>query len=50
MSRCLVDKVLFTVDRAPELVERAYEEPLAYQKWHGAQLAHMSLPYPDITT
>ncbi len=32
------------------MFERDYDEPLAYQKWYGAQLAHMSLPYPDITT
>ncbi len=32
------------------MFERDHEQPLAYQKWYGAQLAGFSLPYPDITT
>lgn len=32
------------------MFERDYAEPLAYQMWYGAQLSHMSLPYPDIAT
>lgn len=32
------------------MFERDYDEPLAYQKWYGAQLAHVGLPYPDIST
>lgn len=32
------------------MFERDHDEPLAYQKWYGAQLAHVNMPYPDITT
>jgi hypothetical protein len=32
------------------LFERDYEEPLAFQRKFGADLAHFTLPYPDITT
>ena len=32
------------------MFERDYEEPLAFQRKFGADLAHFSLPYPDITT
>ena len=32
------------------LFERDYDEPLAFQRKFGADLAHFSLPYPDITT
>lgn len=32
------------------MFERDHNEPLAYQKWYGAQLAHVNMPYPDITT
>jgi len=29
---------------------RDHDEPLAMQLDYAAQLAHMTLPYPDITT
>ena len=32
------------------MFERDYEEPLAFQRKFGADLAHFTLPYPDITT
>ena len=32
------------------LFERDYDEPLAYQREYARQLAHFSLPYPDIST
>ncbi|WP_369056044.1 hypothetical protein [Kineococcus terrestris] len=39
MSRYLVDKFLFTVDRDPELVERYREEPRATVEWWEAERA-----------
>lgn len=32
------------------LFERDYDEPLAFQREYAANLAHWTLPYPDITT
>ena len=32
------------------MFERDHPEPLAYQKAYGAALAHLGLPYPDIST
>jgi len=32
------------------MFERDHDEPLAMQLDYAAQLAHMTLPYPDITT
>ena len=32
------------------MFERDYEEPLAFQRKFGADLAHFTLPYPDIST
>ncbi|HEX4834053.1 MAG TPA: hypothetical protein VH478_23510 [Trebonia sp.] len=32
------------------LFERDYDEPLAFQRKFGADLAHFTLPYPDIAT
>ena len=32
------------------MFERDNTEPLEYQKEYGRRLAHLSLPYPDITT
>lgn len=32
------------------MFERDNTEPLEYQKAYGAALAHLTLPYPDITT
>jgi hypothetical protein len=49
---------LFTMGAHPFLTltlfiamfERDHPEPLAYQKAYGAALAHLRLPYPDIST
>ena len=49
---------LFTMGAHPFLTltlfiamfERDHPEPLAYQKAYGAALAHLGLPYPDIST
>lgn len=32
------------------MFERDYEEPLGYQRHFARQLAHITLPYPDIAT
>ena len=32
------------------LFERDHPEPMSYQKGYGEALAHLSMPYPDITT
>ena len=32
------------------MFERDHPEPLSYQKGYGQALAHLSLPYPDIST
>ena len=32
------------------LFERDYDEPLAFQKLYARNLAHFTLPYPDIAT
>ncbi|MEV5552247.1 hypothetical protein AB0L44_01220 [Nonomuraea wenchangensis] len=39
MSKYLLDKFLFTVDRDPELVERYREEPRATVEWWEAEEA-----------
>ena len=43
MSRYLVDKFLFTVDRDPELVERYREEPRGTVTWWEAERAGVLL-------
>jgi hypothetical protein len=40
MSRYLVDKFLFTVDRDPELVERYREDPRGTVEWWEAERAN----------
>ena len=32
------------------MFERDYQEPLGFQRKFGADLAHFTLPYPDIST
>ena len=39
MSRYLVDKFLYTVDRDPELVERYREDPVGTLEWWEAERA-----------
>mgnify|MGYP000969135342 CR=1 FL=1 len=43
MSRYLVDKFLFTVDRDPELVERYREDPTGTVAWWEAEEANRIL-------
>ena len=43
MSRYLVDKFLFTVDRDPELVERYREDPRGTVEWWEAEQANRIL-------
>jgi hypothetical protein len=43
MSRYLVDKFLFTIDRDPELVERYRDDPAATVDWWEAQRANQLL-------
>jgi hypothetical protein len=43
MSRYLLDKFLFTVDRDPELVERYREDPVGTVSWWEAERANMIL-------
>jgi hypothetical protein len=43
MSRYLVDKFLFTVDRDPELVERYREDPRGTVAWWEAERANVIL-------
>jgi hypothetical protein len=43
MSRYLVDKFLFTIDRDPELVERYREDPRGTVEWWEAQQANRIL-------
>jgi hypothetical protein len=43
MSRYLLDKFLFTVDRDPQLVERYREDPVGTVSWWEAERANMIL-------
>ncbi len=43
MSRYLLDKFLFTVDRDPELVERYREDPAGTVEWWEAEMANTIL-------
>ena len=43
MSRYLLDKFLFTVDRDPELVERYREDPAGTVDWWEAERANLLL-------
>ena len=46
MSRYLVDKFLFTVDREPDLVERYREDPRGTVSWWEATMANRILNVP----
>jgi hypothetical protein len=43
MSRYLVDKFLYTVDRSPELVERYREDPAGTVAWWEAEQGNLIL-------
>ena len=43
MSRYLLDKFLYTVDRDPELVERYREDPVGTVDWWEAEMANQIL-------
>jgi len=43
MSKYLLDKFLYTVDRDPELVERYREDPAGTVQWWEAQMANKLL-------
>ena len=43
MSRYLLDKFLFTVDRDPELVERYRDDPVGTVSWWEAERANVIL-------
>ena len=43
MSKYLLDKFLFTVDRDPELVERYREDPRGHVAWWEAEMANWIL-------
>lgn len=47
MSRYLLDKFLFTVDRDPELVERYREDPAGTVAWWEAEQANRLLSATD---
>ena len=47
MSRYLLDKFLYTVDRDPELVERYREDPAGTVAWWEAEMANRLLNCTD---
>ena len=47
MSRYLLDKFLYTVDRDPELVERYREDPAGTVAWWEAEMANRLLNCVD---
>ena len=47
MSRCLLDKFLYTVDRVPELVGRYREDPAGTVAWWEAEMANRLLNCVD---
>ena len=46
MSKYLVDKFLYTIDRDPDLVERYREDPSATVAWWEAERANLILNLP----
>jgi len=47
MSRYLLDKFLYTVDRDPDLVERYREDPAGTVEWWEAEMANRILNCTD---
>jgi hypothetical protein len=48
MSKYLLDKFLYTVDRDPELVERYREDPRGTVAWWEAERANIVLNLPSL--
>jgi len=48
MSKYLLDKFLYTVDRDPDLVERYRSDPRATVEWWEAERANVILSCPDL--
>ena len=48
MSKYLLDKFLYTVDRDPELVERYREDPRGTVQWWEAERANLVLNLPSL--
>ena len=48
MSKYLLNKFLFTIDRDPELVERYREDPRGTVTWWEAEQANLILNLPEI--
>ena len=46
MSKYLLDKFLFTVDRDPDLVERYREDPAGTVAWWESEMANQILELP----
>jgi hypothetical protein len=50
MSKYLVDKFLYTIDRDPELVERYRDDPRGTVDWWEAERANQILNTPERST
>ena len=50
MSKYLVDKFLYTIDRDPELVERYREDPRGTVDWWESERANVILNIPERST
>ncbi|HEY7049517.1 MAG TPA: hypothetical protein VH373_20040 [Jatrophihabitantaceae bacterium] len=52
MSKYLLDKFLYTVDRDPELVERYRDDPVGFVRWWERHLANdlLSCAAPEAST
>ncbi len=48
MSKYLLDKVLYTVDREPDLVERYRDDPRGTVAWWEAERANVILNCPEL--
>ena len=48
MSKYLIDKFLYTVDRDPDLVERYRSDPRGTVEWWEAERANVILNCPDL--
>jgi hypothetical protein len=48
VSKYLLDKFLFAIDRDPQLVERYREDPRGTVEWWEAERANLILNLPDV--
>ena len=48
MSKYLLNKFIFTIDRDPELVERYREDPRGTVTWWESERANVILNLPEI--